>query len=71
MKQRMGERVHGDLRQIFFFFTSKNQLASYYHLTLLMSLAGKTKLLSIPPQTALWSRSRESFGVWRASEDAF
>lgn len=51
MKQRSGERVHGDLRQVF--FTCRNQLDSYYHLALLMSLVGKTKLLSVPRQTAL------------------
>lgn len=45
-----------------FFCTSRNQLDSYYHLALLMSLVGKTKLQSIPQQTALWSSSGESLG---------
>lgn len=51
------------------FFTTTNQLDSYYHLALLMSLVGKTKLLSIPQQTALQSRTGGVFwgllSIWK------
>lgn len=57
------------LGRIFFFLTCRHQLDSYYHLALLMSLVGKTKLRSVPQQTALWSGSGESFwgllSIWR------
>lgn len=45
--------LRGDLRQISlsFFFTRANQLDSYYHLVLLMSLVRETKPPITPQQT--------------------